>query len=161
MLPFNEIGKILTPEMQAQAGVAPLTSAVAEAEAIAGRYNPVGAHGMYQRGGMAPFGYSLPHEMVGLPTSFGRTADVIGVKASEQIGGRRSYRRSRSHRRSYRRSRSHRRSHRRKQRGGMADINWSMGPGVSRSEADSLMNPQFRNEQGANYLYHENKGAQF
>jgi hypothetical protein len=43
----------------------------------------------------------------------------------------------------------------------MAGINWSMGPGVSRAEADSLMNTQFRNEQGANYLYHENKGAQF
>jgi hypothetical protein len=159
MLPFNEIGKILTPEMQAQAGVAPLTSAVAEAEAIAGRYNPVGAHGMYQKGGMAPFGYSLPREMVGLPTTFDRTADVIGVRASEQIGGRRSYKRSRSHRRS--RSHKRSRSHRRKQRGGMADINWSMGPGVSRSEADSLMNPQFRNEQGANPLYHENKGPQF
>ena len=157
MAPFNEIGNVLSSEMQAQAGVAPLTSAVAEAGAIAGRYNPVGAHGMYQRGGMAPFGYSLPHEMVNLPTSFGRTADVIGVRASEQIGGRRSYRRSRSHRRSHRRGRSHRR----KQRGGMADINWSMGPGVSRSEADSLMNPQFRNEQGANPLYHEDQGAQY
>ena len=89
MLPFNEIGQTLTPELQAQAGVAPLTAAIADAEAIAGRYNPIGAHGMYQKGGEAPFGYSLPREMVGLPTTFDRTAEVIGVKASEQIGGRR------------------------------------------------------------------------
>jgi hypothetical protein len=148
MLPFNEIGKILTPEMQAQAGVAPLTAAVADAEAIASRYNPVGAHGMYQKGGMAPFSYSLPREMVGLPTTFDRTATVIGVKASEQIGGRRK--------RSGRKGRKSRR-----QRGGMAAIDWQMGPGVSRSAADALMNPQFRNEQGANPLYHENKGPQF